>query len=295
MGVLRYYGLVLRAAFTHSLSIAQDIIFGAILVVGLAAVVARRVGMRLDLTPWLTALGGWGIAAIVFGSIILVRLLLAPYWIWKEQRVRLDGLLSREADPQTLAIEAHTAELREQNEWRRREIDPMWVALRNRAEQVAATAAKGPGAIEICFKAGAPYEVSEIVESVVKSTVAIGIRNSGGRPISNCKVYIESISPPPRHGRKGPIILSDSGFLLNPSSPEKIVEIATHWDHFGPMYRFSEPHLGGFSGPQSLMDTEVKRTIVVKVVASECQKSAMFHVWLDESDRLRLRLVADVP
>jgi hypothetical protein len=42
-----------------------------------------------------------------------------------------------EKDRQTLALEAHTAELRRANELRRQESDPAWMALRKRAEQQA--------------------------------------------------------------------------------------------------------------------------------------------------------------
>ena len=37
-------------------------------------------------------LHGWQVAAVVLGCIIAVRLLLAPYWIWKADQERLDAL-----------------------------------------------------------------------------------------------------------------------------------------------------------------------------------------------------------
>jgi len=92
MGICRYYLYVLRVAFGHSLSMAQDIIFGAIILAGMGAIFARLLGMTRDLTPWIEAINGWKIAASVFGSIILVRLFLSPYWIWKEQNARIKEL-----------------------------------------------------------------------------------------------------------------------------------------------------------------------------------------------------------
>jgi hypothetical protein len=92
MGVFRFYILVVRTAFSHSLSVAQDIIFGAILLVGGGVWVAPHVGIVTDYTPWLNALSGWKIAAATFGSIVLSRLFLAPYWLWKEQKDKVIGL-----------------------------------------------------------------------------------------------------------------------------------------------------------------------------------------------------------
>lgn len=84
MGFFHYCLRVLRAVFTHSLSKSQDILFGALLLSGAVVWVSRYFRMKYDFTPWLSAFSGWEIAACVFGSIILVRLLLAPYWLWKE-------------------------------------------------------------------------------------------------------------------------------------------------------------------------------------------------------------------
>src|SRR5579862_9056747 len=81
MGLIRFYGLVLREAFRHSLDIAQAVIFVILVLAGFIA--ARNPASKpmidtLDLT-------GWKIAAIVFGGIIIIRLALAPYWLWRER------------------------------------------------------------------------------------------------------------------------------------------------------------------------------------------------------------------
>ena len=86
MEPLRYYCLVVRTAFTHSLSVTQDVLFVAILCVGAAIWLAPTFHMTIDLTSWASALSGWAVAAITFGSIIGLRLLLASYWIWKGER-----------------------------------------------------------------------------------------------------------------------------------------------------------------------------------------------------------------
>lgn len=90
MGLFRFYGLVFRTAFTHSLSLAQDALFFAILVVGAAIWLAPSFHMTIDLT---FAPNGWEVATITFGSILGLRLLLAPYWIWREQREQITNLI----------------------------------------------------------------------------------------------------------------------------------------------------------------------------------------------------------
>jgi len=85
MGFFRFYGLVLREAFRHSLDIAQAIIF---VLLGFSGFIAAR---NPGLKPMLESLnlGGWQIAAMVFGSIIAIRLILAPYWLWKGAQSRI--------------------------------------------------------------------------------------------------------------------------------------------------------------------------------------------------------------
>jgi hypothetical protein len=46
----------------------------------------------------LVDLHGWQVAAAVLGGIIAVRLLLAPYWIWKNDQGRLAALSDQVAN-----------------------------------------------------------------------------------------------------------------------------------------------------------------------------------------------------
>jgi hypothetical protein len=105
MGVIRFYWLVAREAYRHSLDIAQAVIFVALMLGGVV------VAFNPSLKPMIESLdlGGWKIAALVFGSIILIRLLLAPYWLWKaaesrsqtspersiDHKVRIQGIADR--------------------------------------------------------------------------------------------------------------------------------------------------------------------------------------------------------
>ena len=79
MLLLKFYYLAFREAFRHSLDITQAIIFVALAVGGLIAARNRTVKPIIDSLD----LGGYQIAAIAFGSIIAIRLVLAPYWLWR--------------------------------------------------------------------------------------------------------------------------------------------------------------------------------------------------------------------
>lgn len=84
MAYLRYVCRVVVVAFRHSLSITQNIIFVAVLLVGLVIWYAPGPHMGVDLTVWLPTLSGWRIAFMVTALIVGGRLMLAPYWLHQE-------------------------------------------------------------------------------------------------------------------------------------------------------------------------------------------------------------------
>jgi len=86
MGLLRFCVLVVRTAFSHSLTLAQDFLFCCVLLVGAAIWLAPRFNMSVDLAPWASALNGWTVGAVTFGSIVALRLICAPYWVWQDER-----------------------------------------------------------------------------------------------------------------------------------------------------------------------------------------------------------------
>ena len=165
--------------------------------------------------------------------------------------------------------------------------------MRRAKTAVDPVAIQKAGTIEICFRPGAPYEISEIIQGRVRSAVRIGIRNSGGSPLSNCKVYIESVSPPPAHVGLFPALLDGGSFVLRHDDPEKLIDIALYWNHLK-QYRFSTP-VGGFISAESLnyMNETEQRDFVIKFVATECQKSTMFKILVDETKKLRLQYIGD--
>lgn len=154
------------------------------------------------------------------------------------------------------------------------------------ASQVAALDPK----IEIVTGPDAPYQVTQVQGGRVLSTVRVGIRNAGGKTLSNCKVYVEKLSPPAALPGGDTQLLELSAFHLRHDDPERLVDIAAHWDHVD-KFKFSTPPHGGFFEAGNYMEDGVKRTFAVRVTATECERSALFEMWVDDSKRLHLTFV----
>ncbi|CAE6837201.1 DUF4062 domain-containing protein [Paraburkholderia aspalathi] len=144
--------------------------------------------------------------------------------------------------------------------------------------------------IEINTGPTTPYCVTDVRSGHVQSTVRIGIKNTGGKTLSNCKVYIENISPPTNSPGGTTMLLDGTGFQLRHDDPEKHVEIAAHGDNHD-KFRFSTPIGGGFFDTAQWMDDNTRRTFAIRVVATECERSALFEIWADESRKLHLKLL----
>lgn len=94
--VLVYIALVFRTAWGHSASLARNIIFYAIVTIGAVAfLVPPILGMTIDAAGLLSLLSNPKFYAILFGAIVLSRLLCAPYWIWQDDQKKI-ALLSAE-------------------------------------------------------------------------------------------------------------------------------------------------------------------------------------------------------
>jgi hypothetical protein len=140
--------------------------------------------------------------------------------------------------------------------------------------------------LKILSKSGAPYEVTEILHGNVLSTVRIGLKSR--IPISNCKIYIETIAPqPPLYGSL-PILLDGGGFIVRSDDPEKLVDVAIQWDHHDSKFRFNSPIGGMFAETLNFIDDDIPRIIEIKVVATELQKTALFKLWTDDTKKLHL-------
>jgi hypothetical protein len=85
-GILVYIRLVVCSAWSHSASLARNIIFYVLVIAGTAILLVPIIGMTIDASGLRALLSNAEFYAILFGSIVLSRLLCAPYWVWKEER-----------------------------------------------------------------------------------------------------------------------------------------------------------------------------------------------------------------
>jgi hypothetical protein len=145
--------------------------------------------------------------------------------------------------------------------------------------------------IEIITGSAHPYYAEEVRSGHKISTVRIGIKNAGGKTLSNCKVYVEHISPPSDSPGAGDSkLLAEGGFRLRHDDPEQFVDIASHWDHID-KFKFNTPFSGGaFVQPYDMNDVG-NRTFSVRVAAMECQRSAKFELETDGSKNLHLKFL----
>ena len=81
-GPFAYLWLVAKTACRHSFHAAHSAILVLIIFAGIVTSVDPRIQVLVDLQSW-------QVAAFVLGGIVIVRLLLAPYWIWKSDQNNL--------------------------------------------------------------------------------------------------------------------------------------------------------------------------------------------------------------
>ena len=159
----------------------------------------------------------------------------------------------------------------------------------NGAVAVSSNVAQDPK-IEIRTEDRPPYQITDVKSGHVESTVKVGITNAGGKTLSNCKVFIERIAPPPNLPGGDTQLLEGSGFHLRHDDPEKLIDIASHWDHID-KFKFSTPMPGGFFNNALYMEDGLRRTFAVRVVATECERSALFEIETDAAKRLHLKFL----
>lgn len=85
MGAIRFYWQAIKLALRHSLDHTQYVLFVVFLGLGTASYFVPK------LAKWETFVSGWQAATFTLGAIILIRLLLAPYWLYLEQAEKLKG------------------------------------------------------------------------------------------------------------------------------------------------------------------------------------------------------------
>src|SRR5215472_1940805 len=100
-GPLTYLSLIIRTAFRHSLDVTQSVIFILILLAWLVTYFFPRVVVTVDLNSG-------QVAAALIGVIVFVRLLFAPYWIWRDDQGRLAALNDKLANEAQVAARLAT-------------------------------------------------------------------------------------------------------------------------------------------------------------------------------------------
>jgi hypothetical protein len=96
-GPLTYLWLIVKTACRHSFDVTHSIILVLIILAGAITYFVPRVEVMVDLN-------GWQVAAAVLAGIVAVRLVLAPYWIWKEDQNRLTALNDQLANEARVAV-----------------------------------------------------------------------------------------------------------------------------------------------------------------------------------------------
>jgi hypothetical protein len=84
MGFVRYIKAVVLMALRHAITPAQDIIFGLLILAGTAHYFFPKFHMGID--P-----AGWEAAVIILSGVVATRLVLAPYWIYKEDQAKIQS------------------------------------------------------------------------------------------------------------------------------------------------------------------------------------------------------------
>lgn len=146
--------------------------------------------------------------------------------------------------------------------------------------------------IEIVTGSTPPYNVEEDQHGHRLNTVRIGIRNAGGKTLSNCKVYVEHVTPPSDSGTDRRL-LQGSGFRLRHDDSEELVDIASQWDHMD-KFKFSTPVSGGAFVQPYDMKGNGTYTFTVRVNATECERLAKFELEADELKTLSLKFLGYV-
>jgi hypothetical protein len=80
---------------------------------------------------------------------------------------------------------------------------------------------------------------------------------------------------------------------LRHDDPEKLISIAGRWEHVE-KFKLHTPVSGTFFDATTNIDVEPPRTIVIRVVATECQRGATFRIWSDEAKALHLDFISYV-
>src|SRR5258706_5835421 len=132
MDAFRFYWKAIKLTVRHSLDHTQYILFVLFLALGAASYIIPK------LANWQAFVSGWQAAMFVLGSIVFIRLLLAPYWLYRVKAEEIDHARSQRPTDEAVylkrreieATEANTAARRAEIEQRRADNDPFRLAIK---------------------------------------------------------------------------------------------------------------------------------------------------------------------
>ena len=144
--------------------------------------------------------------------------------------------------------------------------------------------------LEMRYEPRSPYQSSEIINGRTLNIVRIGLK-ALRRTLSNCRIYIDKISPVPPIPGEFPILLSSVDFL-RPEDPEKLIDIASHWDHVDKWKFSTPPPAGGFLSSSKLqyIDDGIFNIEIKIDLGTGLQKSQLFRIWT-ENKQLHMEMV----
>jgi hypothetical protein len=156
-------GLVLLVALRHSVSWAQFTIAIILVISGSFIWLAPSFGMSIDPSEFVTMLRSPTFLAVLVGGIIALRLGLAPYWIWSDERNA------------RIMAETQVAKLS--------------------AERIPSKNTDN-SALSIEFLRDNFHDVTETLPAVtVRRMLNISVLNRGNGWVSNCRLSVEQTAP----------------------------------------------------------------------------------------------------
>lgn len=308
---VRYYCRVMSVAFSHSASAAQTVIFGTIILLGGSIWLLPRFAVDLHLADWVSTVSGWKVAAATFGSIVGIRLLLAPFWIHRETERSLErnNSVAAAQNRHTEAIKAQTEEMRLAREQKEQKSNPIsqYMQVKQKAALDAAMQRNKANtlayALRIEFGTGDDYDRIEHFDktSVLRRFMYVSIHNEGDGYLTECKLSVRSSIPGPVTGSIPAILVSDiklnraervfipvAGFTELPGAPKHPLN-----DYIILSTRLTSLTTSTIYTSLAAAPIEDPAIITLEASALECRSHSLhMRVWVDRpSRRLRAEVI----
>ncbi len=88
MLIPRYLGLLAKTAWRHAVLRAHFVVVLGLIALGWATLLLPRAGVSFDVSPLQALVENSTTYAVLFGSIVVIQLVCAPYWVWKEEHLK---------------------------------------------------------------------------------------------------------------------------------------------------------------------------------------------------------------